>query len=312
MHSVKLSYKENIWEVLRSRLQFCIFSSSAVSFQRNERITICKGEYIAFLLRLHVPSRWTETKTKQSITDPLPYQNYSQRHLKQVWTSKQTEQIQTLWWILQALEKVKRLMTFILNACSTTISKTACKPHCSMRILGQLCLDSIQVITRSENIPTIHIYHIITRLLCSYLPFSYTIIIMIITMIPLKSAIWDFYNLLTALQTISNMYAPVPGPQPCTNHMPHRERVSHVTCRELLGMNGQHSYKVCQSLNCIYFSFIHLAETTNRYTSTKDLNCFAPWSWIYHLRGLVIRHLPSQQEIQGSILTITSQVILVT
>ena len=40
-----------------------------------------------------------------------------------------------------------------------------------------------------------------------------------------------FYNLLTALPTVSNTYAQVAWAQSCVNHMQHIEHLSHATCR---------------------------------------------------------------------------------
>ena len=64
------------------------------------------------------------------------------------------------------------------------------------------------------------------------------IIIMIIistttttTIIAFKGAIRDFYNLLTAPQTVSNTYAQVVRAQSCANRMQHIERISRATCR---------------------------------------------------------------------------------
>ena len=42
--------------------------------------------------------------------------------------------------------------------------------------------------------------------------------IIIITIIPLKSAAWDFYNLLTAPPTVSNTYTQVARLQSCATH----------------------------------------------------------------------------------------------
>ena len=39
-----------------------------------------------------------------------------------------------------------------------------------------------------------------------------------------------FYNLLTALLTVSNMYALVARVQSCANHVQDKERLSHATC----------------------------------------------------------------------------------
>ena len=39
-----------------------------------------------------------------------------------------------------------------------------------------------------------------------------------------------FYNLLTALRTVSNTYAQVARAQPCANHVQHIERLSQATC----------------------------------------------------------------------------------
>ena len=64
----------------------------------------------------------------------------------------------------------------------------------------------------------------------------------IIVEIALKGAVQDFYNLFTALRTVSNMYAQVVKAQSCANHMQHVERLSHATCDVPHGMKGQLSY----------------------------------------------------------------------
>ena len=42
-----------------------------------------------------------------------------------------------------------------------------------------------------------------------------------------------FFNLLTALQTVSNMYDQVARVQSCANHVQHMEHLSRATCRVL-------------------------------------------------------------------------------
>ena len=76
-----------------------------------------------------------------------------------------------------------------------------------------------------------------------------------------------FYNLLTALQTVSSMYAQVARAQSCANHMQHKECSSHATCRVSCHVMQRDSlsYYVWQSLNHIYFSFILLAEPFSRW-----------------------------------------------
>ena len=89
------------------------------------------------------------------------------------------------------------------------------------------------------------------------------IIIIMIIIIALKGAIRDFYNLLTALRTVSNTYAQVAQVQSCANHVENIERLSCATCCVPLGRKVQLSYSVWQSWNRIYFSFILVAETIN-------------------------------------------------
>ena len=50
------------------------------------------------------------------------------------------------------------------------------------------------------------------------------IIIIIINIIALKGAIPEFYSLLTAPRTVSNMYVQVARPQLCANHTQHIKR----------------------------------------------------------------------------------------
>ena len=68
-----------------------------------------------------------------------------------------------------------------------------------------------------------------------------------------------FYNLLTALRSVSNTYAQVSRSQSCANHVQHIGRLSRATCRVSRGMKGQFSYEVRQSLKHIYVSFLSLA-----------------------------------------------------
>ena len=50
------------------------------------------------------------------------------------------------------------------------------------------------------------------------------IIMIMIIIIPLKGAIEDFYNLLSAPHTVSNTYALVARTQLCANHVQHIKR----------------------------------------------------------------------------------------
>ena len=49
-------------------------------------------------------------------------------------------------------------------------------------------------------------------------------------MIARKGAIWDVYNLLTALWAVSNIYAQMASAQSCENHVQHIKHLSHATC----------------------------------------------------------------------------------
>ena len=68
------------------------------------------------------------------------------------------------------------------------------------------------------------------------------IIIIMIIIIALKGANRDFYNLLTAPQTVSNTYAQEAREESCENHVQHIERLSRATCSVPLGTKGQLSY----------------------------------------------------------------------
>ena len=57
-----------------------------------------------------------------------------------------------------------------------------------------------------------------------------------------KGAIGDFHNLLTAQQTVSNVFAQVAKVQKCANHMQHIKCLSHATYSVPLGTEGQLSY----------------------------------------------------------------------
>ena len=76
-----------------------------------------------------------------------------------------------------------------------------------------------------------------------------------------NGAVQDFYNVLTAPWTVSNMHAQEARVQSCANLMQHIEHLSCATCLVPHGREGQLSYYVWQSLNRIYFSFVLLAET---------------------------------------------------
>ena len=64
----------------------------------------------------------------------------------------------------------------------------------------------------------------------------------VIVIIALKGAVQDFYNLLTALRTVSNTYIRVARAKSCANHMQHIEHLScanvvcHVAQRESLAI----------------------------------------------------------------------------
>ena len=85
--------------------------------------------------------------------------------------------------------------------------------------------------------------------------------------IPLKGTAPDFDSLLTALRTVSETHAPVSRAQSCANHMQHIQRLSRATCHVPCCTKGQSSW---QSWNRIYFSFILLAETTNRWGRARN------------------------------------------
>ena len=76
-----------------------------------------------------------------------------------------------------------------------------------------------------------------------------------------------FYNLLTALRTVSNMYAQAAQAQSCANHVQHIEHLSCATCRVVCYMVWRDSsaIKFDWVLKCIYFSLILLAEPLNRW-----------------------------------------------
>ena len=83
--------------------------------------------------------------------------------------------------------------------------------------------------------------------------------------IALKGAIRDFYDLLTAPRTFSDTYAQVARTQSCANHVQHIERLStcHVSCATWC--EGAARLLSVTELKSIYFSFIWLAETINRW-----------------------------------------------
>ena len=60
--------------------------------------------------------------------------------------------------------------------------------------------------------------------------------------IHVEGAIQDFYNFLSAPQTVSNLSAEVAWAQLCANHVQHIKRLSRATCSVPVGMKGQLSY----------------------------------------------------------------------
>ena len=91
------------------------------------------------------------------------------------------------------------------------------------------------------------------------------ITIIIIMIIALKGAIWDFYNPLTMPWTVSNMYAQVAHAQQCVNHMQHIRCSSHATHRVPRDTKGQLSYHVWQSLKSYLFLLHFTGWTINQW-----------------------------------------------
>ena len=80
-----------------------------------------------------------------------------------------------------------------------------------------------------------------------------------------KAQFQIFDNPLTAPRTVSNAYAQVVRAQSCVNHTQHIKRLSRATRRVTCHMVQRDSsaIKFDNSGNCIYFSFILLAEPLN-------------------------------------------------
>ena len=72
------------------------------------------------------------------------------------------------------------------------------------------------------------------------------IIITMIAMIALKGAIRDFYDLPSALRTVSNAYAQTARAKSCANHVQRIECLSRATCVPR-GAKGQLNYEIRQS-----------------------------------------------------------------
>ena len=66
--------------------------------------------------------------------------------------------------------------------------------------------------------------------------------VIIILMISLKGAMQDFYNLFTALQTVSNRYAQMAWAQSCANYRQYIKHLPPATCHVPRGLKGQLSY----------------------------------------------------------------------
>ena len=94
-------------------------------------------------------------------------------------------------------------------------------------------------------------------------------VLFIIIIIAFKGAIQVcfflfFYNLLTAPQTVSNTYVQVARAQPCANHRALITCKCHVTCH--LVRRDSSAIKLDSWIwNCIYLSFILLAEPLHRW-----------------------------------------------
>ena len=69
-----------------------------------------------------------------------------------------------------------------------------------------------------------------------------------------------FYNLLTVLPTVSNMYAQVAWAQLCANHVQHIDRFSPATCRVMCNVVRRDSLAIKFVRVEIPFNFILLAE----------------------------------------------------
>ena len=89
---------------------------------------------------------------------------------------------------------------------------------------------------------------------------------MIIIIIAFKGAIRDFYNLLTAMRTVSNTFAQVPRAQSCANHVQHIEQPSRATCHVTCHVVGRDSSAI--KFGRVYIAFI-LAEPFTEYSSNK-------------------------------------------
>ena len=73
---------------------------------------------------------------------------------------------------------------------------------------------------------------------------SLIISLIIIIIIALKGLFWDFLNLFTTLQTVSNTYTQVAPAQSCTNHMQNIKHLSPAICRVPWGMKGHKGRKL--------------------------------------------------------------------
>ena len=73
------------------------------------------------------------------------------------------------------------------------------------------------------------------------------LIIATIIMITLNGAIRNFYNLLTALRTVSNEHAQLAKSPLCVNHVQHFRRVSRATCRVPHGTKDRSETKADRS-----------------------------------------------------------------
>ena len=80
-----------------------------------------------------------------------------------------------------------------------------------------------------------------------------------------------FYNLLSALRAVSNMYAQVAQARSCANHVQHIEWLSHATfmrCYMPHGTKGQLSYLNLTELKLHLFELYFIGWTINRWSQT--------------------------------------------
>ena len=119
----------------------------------------------------------------------------------------------------------------------------------------------------------------------------------------MKSAVWDFYHLLTALWMPSTRRLKWPGCNcvQLTCNTPSVYHVQHIVRHKV--QRGSSASESDNSLNCIYFSFTLLAPSPTDERSTVNLSIIVKAQWQLEL---LWRHNDSYNCCKGTMTAITA------